>query len=112
MLDFGESEAFLPLQQSAVYAAAVAACGARLRWLDGKGGPVLAVERGRVRLISRVSGLGRPELRQLARWPGMTLVTPESGVAGFGLMPLITPMHHAIWRLGPDLRTCAPSTTT
>jgi Acetyltransferase (GNAT) domain len=25
-------------------------------------------------------------------------------VAGFGLVPLVTPMHHAIWALGEDLR--------
>lgn len=101
MFDDGESGAFVPFQQSAPYAAAAEACGARLRWLDGG---VLAVERGRMRLISRVSGLGQGGLRRLARWPGVTLATPEDAVAGFGLVPLVTPMHHAIWRLGPDLR--------
>lgn len=100
MFDFGESAGFMPFQQSAVYAAAVAACGARVRWLDG----ALAVERGRLRLISRVVGLDRSGLRRLGRWPGVTLATPEEAVAGFGLVPLVTPMHHAVWSLGPDLR--------
>lgn len=101
MFDVGETGVFVALQQSAPYAAAVAACGARVRWLEGG---VLAVERGRVRLISRVSGIGRADLRRLACWPGVTLATPEDGVAGLGLVPLVTPMHHAIWALGPDLR--------
>lgn len=101
MFDFGETGTFLPLQQSAVYAAAVAGCGARVRWLEGG---VLAVERGRVRLVSRVSGLDRAGLRRLALWPGVTVVTPEEGVAGFGLVPLVTPLHHAVWALGPELR--------
>lgn len=100
MFDFGETAAFVPLQQSAVYAAAVASCGARVRWLDG----VLAVERGPLRLISRVGGLDRAGLRRLARWPGVTVATPEDAVAGFGLVPLVTPMHHAVWSLGEDLR--------
>jgi lipid II:glycine glycyltransferase (peptidoglycan interpeptide bridge formation enzyme) len=101
MFDFGERAGFVPFQQSAPYADAVAACGARVCWLQGG---VLAVERGRVRLISRVSGLHRADLRRLARWPGLTVATPEEGVSGFGLVPLITPMHHAVWKLGPDLR--------
>jgi len=101
MFDVGEPAAFLPLQQSAPYAAAVAACGAGVRWLEGG---VLAVERGRLRLISRIAGLDRAGLRRLAHWPGVTLVTPEDEVAGFGLVPLVTPMHHAVWELGPDLR--------
>ena len=100
MFDCGHTPGFLPLQQTAAYAAAVAACGAKVRWLEG----VLAVERARVRLISRVSGLGRAELRRLAHWPGITLATPEEAVVGFGLVPLVTPMHHAVWALGPDLR--------
>lgn len=95
---------FLPFQQSAPYAAAMAACGARVRWLEGEGGPVLAVERGRLRLVSRVSGPGRAALRRLACWPGLTVVTPETRVAGFGLVPLVTPLHHAVWTLGADLR--------
>lgn len=100
MFDFGETGAFVPFQQSAVYAAAVATCGATVRWLDD----VLAVERGRVRLISRVGGLDRAGLRRLAQWPGLTVATPEVGVSGFGLVPLVTPLHHAVWALEPDLR--------
>ncbi len=100
MFDVFQSAGFVPFQQSAAYAAAVAGCGARVRWLDG----VLAVERGRVRLISRVGRLDRAGLRRLARWPGVTVVTPEAEVAGFGLVPLVTPMHHAVWALEGDLR--------
>lgn len=101
MFDFGETGAFVPLQQSAPYAAAVAGGGARVRWLEGS---VLAVERGRLRLISRCVGLDRAGLRRLACWPGITVATPEVRVVGFGLVPLVTPMHHAVWALGPDLR--------
>jgi lipid II:glycine glycyltransferase (peptidoglycan interpeptide bridge formation enzyme) len=54
-------------------------------------------------LISRVPGLDVTGLRRLARWPGLTVATPEVPLQGFGLMPLVTPMHHAIWRLGPHL---------
>jgi Acetyltransferase (GNAT) domain len=102
MFDFGATADFVPFQQSAPYAAAVAACGARVRWLEGD---VLAVERGRLRLISRVAGCGTRELRRLARWPGITVVTPEVAVSGAGIVPLVTSMHHAVWALGPDLAT-------
>ena len=100
---------FQPFQQSAVYAVAAAASGARVRWVEIGFGQALAVERGRLRLILRVrlSGNGveqRAAIRGLARWAGVTMVTPEDPVAGFGLMPLVTPLHHAIWALGPDLR--------
>lgn len=94
-------DAFMPLQQSPVYAAAASALGARVRMVDG----VLAVERGGLRLISRVAGLDRVGLRRLARWPGLTVVTPEILVSGFGLVPLVTSMHHAVWRLDGDLRS-------
>lgn len=100
MFDFGPPAAFVPLQQSAPYAAALAASGARVRWLED----VLAVERGRLRLVSRVGGLDRAGLRRLARWPGVTLITPEDAVSGAGLVPLVTPMHHAVWALDGDLR--------
>ncbi len=106
------TETFLPLQQSAVYAAAARTCGASLREIDLGCGRALAVERGRLRLVSRgplwEAGAGaadrRRALRRLARWPGVTLVTPEEGVQGLGLVPLVTPMHHAIWALSGDLR--------
>jgi Acetyltransferase (GNAT) domain len=104
---------FRPFQQSAPYAAAAAATGARVRWCDVDGGRALVIERGRMRLISRgpvwerepSPVMQRQALRQLARWPGVTVATPENGVRGFGLVPLVTPMHHAIWRLGPELRS-------
>ncbi|NHB77280.1 GNAT family N-acetyltransferase [Rhodobacter calidifons] len=103
---------FLPFQQSAPYAAAMQAFGARIRWVDGQGRPVLMLERGRLRLISRVriEGQGaasadrREALRRLARWPGLTIATPETEVRGVGLVPLVSAAHHAIWALGPDLR--------
>lgn len=107
--DFSE---FRPFQQSEAYAAAAAASGARVRWCEVDGGRALAIERGRLRLISRgpVWETERtPEeqkraLRHLARWPGITIATPEVELRGLGLVPLVTPLHHAIWRLGPDLR--------
>jgi hypothetical protein len=110
MFDFGEVEPFVPFQQSAPYLAAVQACGARVRWVEAGDAGAWAVERGRLRLISRVSVAGMASrdrctvLRRLARWPGVTLVTPEEPVAGVGLVPLVTSMHHAVWALGPDLR--------
>ncbi|MGL4235215.1 GNAT family N-acetyltransferase, partial [Tabrizicola sp.] len=112
MFDFGAFETFLPLQQSEPYAAAVKACGARVAWHDLGCGQALAVERGRLRLVSRgpvwEAGVTEEErrgaLRRLARWPGVTVVTPEEGVSGFGLIPLVTPMHHVVWELGGDLR--------
>jgi hypothetical protein len=105
------SDGFLPLQQSEVYAVALRACGARVRWLESGGTPVLAVERGGLRLISRgpVPEVAddpvepRRRLRRLARWAGITVMTPESGVRGPGLIPLVTPVHHAILPLNGDL---------
>lgn len=112
MFDFGASPAFLPLQQSAPYADAVAACGARAGWHDLGCGRALVVQRGRMRLIWRgpiwEAGTSvadqRAALRGLARWLGLTVVTPETGIAGFGFVPLVTPLHQAIWDLGCDLR--------
>ncbi|MDP3263296.1 MAG: GNAT family N-acetyltransferase [Tabrizicola sp.] len=111
-MDTDANDAFLPLQQSAPYAAAARLSGARVIEVDLVGGRALVVERGRVRLISRgpvwVAGVGvadrRRALRRLARWPGVTVVTPEAAVAGLGLIPLVTPMHHAVWDLAGDLR--------
>ena len=81
-----------------------------MRWLEMGTGRVLAVERGRLRLVLRVVQTGpvadrRRVIRGLARWPGITVVTPETPVTGFGLIPLITPLHHAVWELGPDVRS-------
>lgn len=103
---------FVPFQQSAAYASAAAACGARVRWLDVGCGRALAVERGPLRLVSRgpvwegapTDAGRRRAIRRLARWPGVTLVTSGEAVAGFGLVPLVTPLHHALWDLTGDLR--------
>lgn len=112
MFDFGDFEEFLPLQQSAPYAVAAKASGARVRRLDLVCGSALCVERMGLRLISRgpvwQPGVRLQEqkraLRRLARWPGLTIVTPEEAVSGYGFVPLVTPMHHAVWALGPELR--------
>jgi lipid II:glycine glycyltransferase (peptidoglycan interpeptide bridge formation enzyme) len=44
-------------------------------------------------------------LRLLARRRAMTIVTHLDPIAGFGLIPIVTPQAHAIWDLrpGPDL---------
>jgi len=47
--------------------------------------------------------LRRRALRRLARGlPGLLIATPEDPVAGFGLIPLLTARHHAIWDLTPE----------
>jgi Acetyltransferase (GNAT) domain len=102
----------LPLPQSAPYAVASRACGASVFSVELGCGWAQVVERGRVRLISRgpVWDTGadmasrRRALRRLARWPGLTVATPEQDLRGLGLIPLITPMHHAIWDLSGDVR--------
>ena len=112
MDDSRDFDAFLPLQQSAAYGVAAQAMGARVASHDLGCGTALALERGRVRSVFRgpVWSAGasdadrRPALRRLARWAGVTLVTPEDPVAGVGLLPLVTPLHHAIWDLAGDLR--------
>jgi Acetyltransferase (GNAT) domain len=104
MTECEDFSGFQPFQQSAPYAAAAAANGARVRWCDLDGGQVLVLERGRLRLISRAPLTAARSLRGLARWPGITIATPEAAVQGFGLVPLVTPMHHAILDLGRNLR--------
>jgi hypothetical protein len=107
-----DAPGFLPLQQSAVYAAAARACGARTREIDLDHGRALAVERGGVRMVFRgpvwtgqiAAEDRRAEVRRLARRVGVTVVTPEEPVAGFGLVPLVTPLHHAVWDLWGELR--------
>lgn len=103
-------------QQSVAYAQAAAACGAVVHSLALRdGADVLAVasvvQRRWGRLISRgpvwVPGVDRRTrlagMRRFARFPGATLMTPEAEeAAGFGLIPLVTSMHHAIWDLRPD----------
>lgn len=103
---------FLPFQQSQVYAEAAACLGARLQWLSLDLGFALAVERGPFRLVSRgpvwteaTDVTSRTDaVRRLARHLGVTVVTPETPVAGPRLIPLVTSMHHAIWDLRGDLR--------
>lgn len=45
----------------------------------------------RRRALRRLAGLG---------WP--LLATPDDRLEGFGLVPLVTPRHHAIWDLRPS----------
>lgn len=102
---------FLPFSQSLPYAVAAAVCGARMFTADLGPGTAQVVQRGRVRLILRgplwqggTADEQRAALRRFARWPGVTVVTPEAPLQGFGLIPLVTPMHHAVWDLSGDLR--------
>lgn len=103
---------FLPFPQTLAYAQAARSCGADARVLDLCCGTALVLRRAGQQLLSRgpVWHLGatpddkRRALRRLARWPGLTIVTPEDEMRGFGLIPLLTPMHHAIWSLAGDLR--------
>jgi hypothetical protein len=102
----------VPFQQSEVYALAARAMGARADWHDLGCARALVVERGRLRSVFRgpIWHPGadpqdcRRALRRLARWPGVTLATPEVPLHGLGLLPLVTPLHHAIWDLTGDLR--------
>lgn len=101
----------LPLQQSHGYGVAMAALGANVRRaVVTEGGSPVAMaqmlERRGLRLISRgplwLDGQPRRGvLRRLARWPGLTVAT-TGGAGGLGLMPLVTPVHHAVWTLDPD----------
>ena len=104
-----------PLQQSWRYGAVAAGLGARVgRALvcnDGREVAVVQVlSRRGLRLVSRGPvwldctdpDHRRAVLRHLARVPAPVIATPGEGVAGFGLVPLVTPRHHAIWDLGPE----------
>lgn len=72
----------------------------------------MAIERTGVRMVFRgpvwTEVVGADErrlaIRRLARRFGPTFVTPDEPVAGFGLVPLVTPLHHAVWDLAGDLR--------
>jgi hypothetical protein len=89
------------------------ACGARVHEITLESGTALAVERAGVRMVFRgpvwrgVVGQEdqRRAIRSLARRIGVTLVTPEAPVMGAGLVPLVTPLHHAVWDLSGDLRS-------
>lgn len=108
MFDFCASDpVFLPFTQTAAYGAAARAMGARVMRADLGCGTALVVERCGARLISRgpvwtdgVAADHRGALRRFARHWGVTVATPEAGMAGFGLIPLVTPAHHAIWDIG------------
>lgn len=109
--DVNPDQVFSPFAQSGVYGQAAAACGARVFTADLGLGQALVVQRGGMRLISRgpVWDAGtlaerRTALRRFARWPGVTVATPEEPMSGFGLIPLVTPMHHAVWDLDGDAR--------
>jgi Acetyltransferase (GNAT) domain len=104
--------ALLPFQQSVPYAKAVTLGGAVAEWHDLGCGRALVLRRGRVRLLSRGPvwepgcsvDVQRAALRRLARWPGVTVMTPEVPVQGFGFIPLVTAVHLAVWDLSGDLR--------
>lgn len=104
------SPGFLPLQQSGEYLAALQSLGMNASCVDLGLGQAVFLHRAGLRVISRgpvwADGLGegaqRVALRRLARF-GPLIVTPERPLAGFGLLPLVTAFHNAIWPLGPDL---------
>lgn len=103
---------FLPFPQSDAYAQAAGSFGARVWRADLGCGTALVVERRGMRLITRgpvwtdgIAADHRQALRRLARWPGVTVATPEAGINGFGLIPLVTPAHHAIWDIGDEVAT-------
>ncbi|MGQ0564785.1 MAG: GNAT family N-acetyltransferase [Gemmobacter sp.] len=106
-----------PLQQSWRYGAVAAGMGARVgRALVRDGAREVAVAqvlarrgmravlRGPVWLDCDDADHRRAVLRRLARVPAPFVATPGERVAGAGLVPLITPRHHALWDLtpGPD----------
>lgn len=103
---------FVPLPQGPAYGAAARACGATVRVIDLGCGTAQVVERAGRRLVSRgpvwagtpSQAEKRRALRRLGRFIGVTLVTPEEEVRGPGLIPLVTPVHHAVWDLSGDLR--------
>ena len=108
----GASGAAVGLQQAGRYGALAAARGRRVLRLELRArgdrfglvqllgrGALWQVMRGPVLVPGTPPGLHRAGLRALARRAGITLATAAQPVAGFGLVPLITPRHHAIWDL-------------
>ncbi|MDN5788988.1 hypothetical protein [Pseudorhodobacter sp.] len=106
------------LRQSWEFGAAMAALGAQVAHAqvfdDGREVAIVQLlQRRHLRLISQGPVyLGQTDrrrvLRRLARHGGVTVATPETGLSGWGLIPLITPRFHAIWALDQpveDLRT-------
>lgn len=103
------------LRQSWGYGQAMVAMGARLgRALVVENGVELAQVQVLQRRGLRVINDGpvwlrdvspdqqRRVLRGFARHPGVTIATPPSAQAGWGLVPLITPQSHAVWRIDRD----------
>lgn len=101
----------VPFPQSVPYALAARAMGGRVRRgvLHRRGaeaGRVQVLERRGLRVILRGPLLAEgeaaePWLRRLARVWGATAAMPETGLAGAGFVPLMTPRHAAIWDLAP-----------
>jgi hypothetical protein len=102
------------LQQSWHYGAAMQAHGAKVgRAQIGGVAMVQVVQRGGLRLVHQgpvwLAPLGqgqkRAVLRRLARCAQITVATPQTSLAGFGMVPLITARTHALWHLDrADLR--------
>lgn len=90
---------------------AARACGAGVIDLDLGCGHALVLRRAGRQLISRgpiwhpdaTQVVRRQALRRMARFAGVTIVTPEQDLRGAGLIPIVTPLHHAIWDLSGDL---------
>ena len=59
------------------------------------------ISRGPVWLEPLEAGARRRVVRRLAWVGAVTLATPDEALAGFGLVPLVTARHHAIWDLAP-----------
>ncbi len=106
---------FVPLQQSLAYGRAMAGLGAGVRpQLLRRDGVVIGMAqvltrrglwmlpRGPVWCEAVAAQDQRRALRRLARRVGVLVATPEQPVAGFGVLPLITSRHQAIWDLAPD----------
>ena len=69
--------------------------------------PLWLMSRGPVFGPDVAQDVQRAAVRRLARRAGIVIATPERAIDGFGLIPLISPRHHAIWSLSPaeqDLR--------
>ncbi|OOY30800.1 GNAT family N-acetyltransferase [Thioclava sp. F36-6] len=108
----GHAPAF---QQAALYGTLAAARGRRVLRLEithegrrialaqmiGRGGLWL-LSRGPVFAPGLDHSLRVAVLRRIARRCGIVLATPDAPLAGVGLVPLITPRHHALWSLQPE----------
>ncbi|QCO56844.1 hypothetical protein EOK75_13615 (plasmid) [Pseudorhodobacter turbinis] len=101
------------LRQSWGYGQAMTAMGGKVgRALIVENGAELAMVQVMQRRGLRVIGQGpiwlgelshvqkRRVLRRLARFAGMTVATPDEALTGLGMIPLITPQSHAIWKVG------------